>query len=64
MAIGTKCYCFPTFKDLFPRFARDDKQISSVVIYPFFERECKGKGLYIPTKYFDIYFEKKSNLLG
>jgi hypothetical protein len=27
------------------RFARDDEP-------PFFQRECKGKGLYISTKFF------------
>ena len=43
MAIGIKCYCFPTFKDLL-----------AVSCHPFFQRECKGKGRTITIK---IYFE-------
>jgi hypothetical protein len=41
----SECYCFPTFKDLRPLPAT-----------PFFERECKGKSLFIFTKFFMIYF--------
>lgn len=47
------CYCFPTFKDLLASYR-----------HPVFERECKGKGHFISTKFFFIYFQKKSDPFG
>lgn len=41
------CYCFPTFKDLL-----------ALLRHPFFERECKGKGRFIPSQIFSMLFEK------
>jgi len=45
---------------LFPNFQRSFGFTS----HPFFERECKGKGHFISTKFFFIYFSKKSESFG
>lgn len=50
---GKKCYCFPTFKDLLPFYQ-----------HPVFDWECKGKGFFISTKFFFIFFEKTSEAFG
>jgi len=45
---------------LFPNFQRSFGFTS----HRFFQTECKGKGLYISTKFFFIYFSKKSEFFG
>ena len=45
---------------LFPNFQRS----FGFTNHPFFKRECKGKGLFISTKFFLIYFAIKSEALG
>ena len=47
MAIGIKCYCFPTFKDLLAFYC-----------HPFFQRECKGKGRVFTIKIYFLLFSK------
>ena len=52
----SKVLLFPNFQRScgFLRFAQDDNPLLSVVLpcTPFFKRECKGKRLYISTKFF------------
>jgi hypothetical protein len=45
---------------LFPNFQRSFGFTS----HPFFERECKGKGRFISTKFFSIYFSKNTDHFG
>jgi hypothetical protein len=50
----------------FPRFARDDndKPVLPGCQSPFFQTECKGKGLFIPTQILLIYFSEKNKSFG
>jgi hypothetical protein len=45
----TKCYCFPTFKELFSLFRR-----------PFFNWECKGSRYFYSSKFFFGFFSAES----